>query len=58
MNKNEEIQKCLNSPYYFFTTYCIINNKKAKTIFTEEEFNRIFKGLVKSYSIPLRMGGY
>lgn len=55
-NKLEEIQKCINSPYYFFTTYCVIDGKNAKTVFTEDEFNRIFRSLVKRYSRPTVMG--
>ncbi len=38
----EEMDKCKNNPYYFFTTYFIVNGKKATTILSEKEFNKIF----------------
>ena len=38
-----EIQKCKESPYYFFTKYVRVNNDPVETWLTEEEFNSIFK---------------
>lgn len=38
----EEIDKCANSPYYYFTNYCTFNGEKATTLLTEEEFNKEF----------------
>jgi hypothetical protein len=43
MSNQEEFQKCVDSPYYFFTTYFKVNGQPAKTIYSEEEFNKIFK---------------
>jgi len=45
-----ELQKCINSPYYFATKYLTIKNSKGKvskytTTLTEEEFNQYFKNL-------------
>jgi hypothetical protein len=45
-----ELQKCIDSPYYFATKYLTIKNSKGKivkytTILTEEEFNQYFKKL-------------
>lgn len=39
----EEIKKCTDSPYYFYTTYFMVNGEKATTRLSEEEFNRLFK---------------
>lgn len=39
----KEIEKCKESPYYFFTTYFRIDNRKVETFLTESEFNEIFK---------------
>lgn len=41
----EEMQKCIDSPYYFATKYLTVNNKPFETGLTEEEFNREFKML-------------
>lgn len=38
----DEIEKCKNSPYYFFTNYCLIDGKPVKTRFDEEHFNQFF----------------
>jgi len=46
--KLEELQKCTNSPYYFFTNYLTINGERAWTILTEEEFNLVFNQLVNN----------
>lgn len=46
-NKLDELQKCMESPYYFFTNYLTINGERAWTVLTEEEFNLIFNQLVK-----------
>jgi len=40
----EEMQKCLDSPYYFYTEYCKINGTQpCTTRYTEEEFNQMFR---------------
>lgn len=44
-NKLEEIQKCIDNPYYFATKYLKIDNKTFTTKLSEEEFNKQFKFL-------------
>lgn len=44
-NWDEEKKKCIESPYYFYTTYCLVNGKPATTRLTEKEFNEQFKHL-------------
>ena len=39
----EELEKCKESPYYFFTHYWQIDGKAATTRLTEEEFNKTVK---------------
>ncbi len=39
----EEMDKCIESPYYFYTTYFMVDGKKATTFLSEEEFNKSFK---------------
>lgn len=46
-NWRDEIEKCRNNPYYFFTNYCGINGQLATTKLTEQEFNDFFLDLVK-----------
>jgi hypothetical protein len=43
----EELEKCKESPYYYFTNYYIINGEKATTRLTEKEFNKAVKALSK-----------
>ena len=43
----KEIEKCKESPYYFFTTYLRIDNRKVETFLTEQEFNEIINSYVK-----------
>lgn len=38
----EEMQKCIDDPYYFFTTYCTVNGEKAGMRYTREEFESLF----------------
>lgn len=38
----EEYQKCKDSPYYFATTYLMVNGEKFSTHLTEAEFNDMF----------------
>jgi hypothetical protein len=38
-----EYKKCINSPYYFYTHYCIINGEQATTTLSEEEFNNLIQ---------------
>lgn len=40
---NKEIDRCIDSAYYFYTNYLTFNNKKATTRLTEKEFNEYFK---------------
>jgi len=47
-NKLEELQKCMDSPYYFFTNHMLVNGEPIHTFLTEEEFNLIFNQLVKN----------
>lgn len=42
INWVEEKEKCANSPYYFFTNYCLIDGQKPTVIVSEEEFNKRF----------------
>ena len=35
----EEIIKCIKSPYYFATTYLLVNDKPFTTRLTEREYN-------------------
>lgn len=44
--QEEEFQKCKESPYYFATKYLKISGQPFKTILSEEEFNKAFKGQV------------
>ena len=32
MNDKEEYIKCLKDPYYFFTKYCVVKDKKTGKI--------------------------
>lgn len=41
-----ELQKCIDSPYYYMTTYYTVNGKVFTSIYSEKEFNEI----VKSYN--------
>ena len=41
-----EKQKCIESPYYFFTNYCTTNGEKCTTPLSEEEFNKQAKQIV------------
>lgn len=47
-NINDEITKCIQSPYYFATTYLQVKGKDGKpmkytTMLSEQEFNDYFK---------------
>lgn len=35
----QEMKKCIDSPYYFATTYLTVNGMPFTTLYTEEEFN-------------------
>jgi hypothetical protein len=37
----QEIQKCKDDPYYFFTEYCTINGERPAI--SEERFNEIWE---------------
>jgi hypothetical protein len=39
----EEMQKCIDSPYYFYTNFCVVDGKLPETRYTEEEFNNMIK---------------
>lgn len=47
-NKLDELQKCIDSPYYFFTTYFRIDGELTHTFLSEEEFNFIFKRIISN----------
>ena len=38
----EELRKCKESPYYFFTNYYTVDGKKATTRLNEEDFNNFW----------------
>ena len=40
----EELRRCKESPWYFYTNYLTIDGKKGKTMMTEDEFNSAIKG--------------
>lgn len=42
VNWEEELQRCLKSPYYFATAYMKVNGKGFTTHLTEDSFNRAF----------------
>lgn len=48
----EELEKCKNSPYYFFMNYCTINGKPAKTSLNEEEFNKLWGAAASHTKLP------
>ena len=50
-NKLEELQKCIESQYHFFTNHIRIDGERVHTYLTEEEFNKVFKGLVTFYTL-------
>lgn len=42
----DEMKKCIENPYYFFTNYFVTEDRRQfATILTEEEFNEQFKKL-------------
>lgn len=41
--QDKEIERCWNSPYYYFTTYYTIDGKVAKTDMSENNFNMMFR---------------
>jgi hypothetical protein len=46
----DEILKCMQSPYYFATKYLKVKNYRQETVpfktpLSEEEFNKLFKKL-------------
>lgn len=48
----DEILKCMQSPYYFATKYIKVKNHRQETVsfttlLSEEQFNKIFKQLQK-----------
>jgi hypothetical protein len=45
----EELKKCQESPYYFFTNYFLVDGKKPTVRMTEEEFNSFAKRIKQSY---------
>lgn len=46
----EELKKCKASPYYFATTYILINGKPFETALSETEFNQLWSESVKAES--------
>ena len=49
MTPEEEIRKCIDSPYYFATKYLVVNGKPFETPLSEKAFNSFFN---KMKSIP------
>lgn len=49
---NEEYIKCLNDPYYFFTKYCVIKNKRTNKIvnikISRKQYERFIKYKIAS----------
>lgn len=41
----EEIKKCKESPYYFYTNYFTVNGQRPTTRLTETQFNNIFNAV-------------
>ncbi len=39
----EEMQKCIDSPYYFYTSYCKVEGVDATVRYTEEQFNELIR---------------
>jgi len=48
MDWEKEYKKCIGNPYYFYTTYVLVNGKQATTMLSKEEFNKYFEA--KRYS--------
>ena len=44
-----EMEKCKESPYYYYITYCTVGEHKCTTSLTEEEFNKEWKRIGKMY---------
>jgi hypothetical protein len=42
----EELERCIKSPYYFATNYLIVNGEKFSTRLSEEEFNTKFNQIL------------
>lgn len=49
-----EYEKCKNDPHYFYTQYVLINDEKAKTHLTKEQFNELFDKVKKGIFISHR----
>ena len=49
LENKEEMDKCKNNPYYYYTHYCIVNGKPATTNLAEEAFNELFTKLYRIY---------
>jgi len=51
MNNKEEYIKCLNDPYYFFTKYCMIKDKRTNKIvnikISRKQYNRFMEHITK-----------
>lgn len=39
----EEMQKCIDSPYYFYIGFCKAEKVSSETKYTEEQFNELIK---------------
>lgn len=39
----EEMQKCIESPYYFYINYCKVEGVPVTIQYTEEQFNELIK---------------
>lgn len=45
---HEEIVKCIDNPYYFYSNYITVNNESSTTILSEEDFNKLYIDMYKS----------
>jgi hypothetical protein len=44
-----EYKKCVESPYYYATTYLKVNRKPFTTHYTEKEFNELYHRISRNY---------
>jgi hypothetical protein len=51
-NWEAELKKCMESPYYYMTSYVIIDGKPFITCLTEEEFNKFFNRFANNHKGP------
>lgn len=39
----DELKKCQDSPYYFYTNYVLVNGKKPETWLTQQQFDDLYE---------------